>query len=69
MPDDFLTIDDVADLLKVRKSTLYSWTHQNQIPHLKVGRLVRFRRDAIEAWLKRLEVSGTLIPLPDRGGR
>ncbi len=69
MPEDLLTIDQVAAFLKVRKSTLYSWTHQGWIPHVKVGRLVRFRREAIEAWLKSREVNGRPTRLPALGLR
>ena len=65
---DLLTIDQVAALLGVAKATIYSWTHQGWIPHVKVGRrLVRFRREAIEAWLKAQEVEGrpTRVPAVD----
>ena len=66
MPDeDLLTIDQVAELLQVKKATVYAWTHQGWIPHVKVGRrLVRFRREAIEAWLKAQEVEGRLTRVP-----
>lgn len=52
MMEDLLTIDELSKLLKLKKSTLYSWVHERRIPHLKVGRLLRFRRDSVEKWLK-----------------
>ena len=47
-----LTPEQVAEMLQVKVSTLYSWTHQRKIPHLKVGRLVRFSRKDLEQWLQ-----------------
>jgi len=46
-----LTPDEIADLLGVQKSTIYQWTHQGFIPHVKLGRLVRFREAEIAMWL------------------
>jgi excisionase family DNA binding protein len=42
----------VADLLGVRPSTIYQWTHEGFIPHVKLGRLVRFRGSAIMKWIE-----------------
>jgi excisionase family DNA binding protein len=47
-----LTITEVADRLNVKPSTLYAWVGTGQIPHLKLGRLLRFDRDEINAWLQ-----------------
>ena len=47
----YLTIQDVAQLLQIKPSTLYAWAEQGAIPHLKLGRLLRFDPDEIEAWL------------------
>ena len=38
--------------LGIKKSTLYEWIVQKKVPHYKVGRLVKFKRDDLEAWLK-----------------
>jgi len=62
---------EIADLLGVKPSTIYQWTHEGYIPHIKVGRNVRFRECDIEQWLdkknnegrinRRVDVSGMLI--------
>ncbi|MEW6410929.1 MAG: helix-turn-helix domain-containing protein [Candidatus Zixiibacteriota bacterium] len=53
MPKErLLTPQEVADYLNVKKSTIYGWTHEEKIPHLKLGNLVRFRKEDIERWLK-----------------
>ncbi|HUV31684.1 MAG TPA: helix-turn-helix domain-containing protein [Acidobacteriota bacterium] len=53
-----LTPDEVAELLGVEKSTIYQWTHQGFIPHVKLGRLIRFRRDKVDKWLQKKSVAG-----------
>lgn len=42
--DELLTIEEMAAVLKVPKSWLYSRTCRNEIPHVKVGRHLRFQR-------------------------
>ncbi len=47
-------ISDVARYLGVPTSTIYKMTaprSSNPIPHLKLGRLLRFRREDIDSWL------------------
>jgi excisionase family DNA binding protein len=45
---------EVADLLGVSRSWLYAAAHEGRIPCVRLGGAdgpVRFRRDALEAWL------------------
>jgi len=46
-----LTINEMAERLQIKRSTLYAWAAQGTIPHLKLGRLLRFDADEIDAWL------------------
>jgi excisionase family DNA binding protein len=46
-----LTIDELADYLRIPKSTLYKLAQQGKIPAQKVGRHWRFRKEAIDRWL------------------
>ena len=48
----YLDIAALAERLRIKRSTLYSWAEQGTIPHLKLGRLLRFDPDGIEAWLQ-----------------
>lgn len=48
----------VSELLQVKLSTIYQWTHQDYIPHYKVGRFVRFDEIEIMNWLKKSQSSG-----------
>ena len=53
-----LNVQEIADLLGVKKSTIYQWTHQGFIPFVKVGKLVRFKPDAVMKWLNERETVG-----------
>ena len=53
--DKLLTADDVADLMRVTRAWVYAETRRNAIPHLRLGRYVRYRRGAIEAWMRTVE--------------
>ena len=47
-----LTVDEVAELLRVNRKTVYGQFREKKIPGGKrVGRLVRFSRDVILTWL------------------
>ena len=51
-PDAVLTIDEMAEYLKIAKSTLYKLAQEGRIPAQKVGRHWRFRKAAIDRWLE-----------------
>jgi len=50
--DRVLTIGELADYLKIAKSTLYQEAQKRQIPGRKIGRQWRFLRDAVDEWLR-----------------
>jgi len=46
-----MTIEDLADYLKVSRRTIYEWLKAHKIPALKLVGQWRFRKDKIDAWL------------------
>lgn len=54
----YLTINDLATELQVKPSTLYAWVSEGKIPFIKLHRLLRFRREDIEAWVRALARQG-----------
>ena len=44
---------EASEFLGIKKQTLYEWVVQMKIPFIKVGRLTKFRRSDLEAWLKK----------------
>jgi excisionase family DNA binding protein len=61
--DPLLTAEEVAALLQVTCAWVYAETRQRRIPHLRLGRYVRYRRSALEKWMSDVEhVSGDHRP-------
>ena len=54
-----LTAEEVAEILGMRVDYVYSLSRRGQIPHLRFGRTLRYRGEAIDAWLRAAE-RGTL---------
>ena len=48
-----MTIDEVAEYLRIPRSSLYKLAQDGRIPCQKVGRHWRFRRAAIDEWLSK----------------
>lgn len=46
-----LTVSEVADLLRINKSTVYRMAKQGRLPATRVGRQWRFRRSVLEGIL------------------
>jgi len=53
MKDKILTIDEVAEYLKIPKPTLYYLAQEEKIPAFKVGKHWRFEKQRIDAWIKK----------------
>lgn len=65
--DQLLTADDVADLMRVTRAWVYAETRRDALPHLRLGRYVRYRRSAIDAWMITVEHGpGSSAARPDR---
>lgn len=62
-----LTVEELSDRLKVGKSTLYKWVHEEYIPHLKLRGSIRFNEAAVSKWLSRLENNGRKSRVPEFG--
>lgn len=54
-PDAILTVDEVAEFLRMPRSTIYSLAQEGRIPAFKVGRRWRFRKSVLEEWVKEQE--------------
>jgi excisionase family DNA binding protein len=45
--------EEAAAFLGISINTLYEWIAQRKIPHIKVGRLLKFKRGDLEKWLEK----------------
>lgn len=48
---EVLTLQQVARLLRLHSSTVYRMVKRGEIPAVKVGRVWRFSKDALDTWL------------------
>lgn len=54
-PTVLLTAKEVGELLGVPASWVYEQSRLGRIPTVTLGRYKRYRREAIELWLRELE--------------
>lgn len=52
---DLLTAEEVATLLRVTPAWVYAETRRRRIPHIRLGRYVRYRREVLARWMDQLE--------------
>lgn len=56
LKDNLMSVRELADYLRLDKQTIYRKMGKNElppIPFLKIGTSYRFRKEDIDAWLKR----------------
>lgn len=46
----YWNVDDVSRYLKVKVKTIYAMVRE--IPHYRIGKLIRFKKSEIDAWLE-----------------
>lgn len=46
-----LTVEEAADILRIGRNTCYELVRQGQIPHIRLGRLIRVPKHALMSWL------------------
>ena len=46
----FLTVEEVAEFLRVSPRSVYDWVYKGTIPHRKAGRRTLFLLDEILQW-------------------
>ena len=58
---DLITVDELAEILKVPKSWVYGKTRETGlgfIPRVRVGKYLRFEWDAVQRWLDKKQSEG-----------
>ena len=51
MTDRLITIQELSDRLQIKPSFIRKLVFQRRLPVIRVGRCLRFKPTAIEAWL------------------
>jgi excisionase family DNA binding protein len=57
MATTVLTLEEVAQFLRIHPSTVYRLLRKHTIPAFKVGSDWRFNRESVESWVKKLEAT------------
>ena len=53
MTDDrWLSVDEIATYLGVKRDTIYKWIERKGMPASKVGRLWKFRKEDVDRWVQ-----------------
>ena len=52
VPERWLSVDELAGYLGIKRDTVYKWITRRSLPAHKAGRLWKFRRDEVDAWVK-----------------
>ena len=65
--ENFLTIQGAAEYLNIKPKTLYA--RVKEIPHYKVGRLIRFKQEDVDAWMEqhRVVMTERTLAVPENG--
>jgi len=56
MEHRLLNINETAEFLKIKKSTLYQWVSMQKIPYVKMGRRVLFDLKDLDALIEKNKV-------------
>ena len=56
---------EIAEQLGMSVSTIRKWVHYGFMPHVKLGRAVRFREKDIETWIEERTEKGRASLAPE----
>ena len=52
MEDRWLSVDDIAAYLGIKRDTVYRWISQKNMLGHKIGRLWKFRQEEVNKWMR-----------------
>ena len=63
-----LTIEEASEVLRLSRSTLYTYVAREAIPYAKIGSHVRFNTDELEKWVSE-RTHGKVTKIEDKSQR
>jgi len=64
LPTHF-TAKQLSATLQIAESTIYEWVHLGYIPHIRLGRCVRFNLAEVQTWLQEHTKPGRTRRVPE----
>ena len=58
--ENLLNVKQVANKLNVKPITVYQWAYMGFIPHLRLGKCLRFDEKEVEKWVEKRKTKGRL---------
>ena len=52
MEDRWLSVNEIADHLSIKRDTAYKWISERRMPGHKIGRLWKFNKKEVNEWVK-----------------
>ncbi len=52
MEDRWLSVDEIAAYLGIKRDTVYKWIDEKHMPAHKLGRLWKFRKEEVDEWVR-----------------
>ena len=53
MDDRWLSVDEIANHLGIKRDTVYKWVNELQMPGHKISRLWKFNKMEVDKWVCR----------------
>ena len=53
MADRWLSVDEIAEHLGIKRATVYKWISERQMPGHKIGRLWKFKIADVDEWVRK----------------
>jgi len=50
--DRWLSVEEIAAYLGIKRETIYKWLAEKDMPAHRVGRLWKFRKDEVDEWVR-----------------
>jgi excisionase family DNA binding protein len=57
--DRWLSVDEICKYLGIGKDTVYKWIDKHGMPAHRMGRLWKFKKDQVDAWVEAGGASST----------
>lgn len=57
MSDNMMTVEELAEYLKMKSVTIYKHAQSGSIPAFKVGSKWRFKKETIDRWIEDQELN------------